>query len=94
VPPDPVGDFPQQLLEALGELLVCGLRDVDGPVIQQWRETTRCGEAAGLPRLSGLARSLTERLEAKLSTPRWDPSPARDALFHVAALAKLAADLA
>ena len=93
-PADPVGDYPGQLLEGLGELLLCGLRDIDASWIRQWREMARLGRAAGLTRLAGLTDALADQMEAKLGTPRWDPLSATDALTRLSALAKLAADLA
>ncbi len=91
---DPLGEVPRQLLQAVGELLVCGLRNADAPTARRWREVARSAESAGLTRLAGRIAVLADHLEAKLSTTRWDATPACDALLQVSALAKLAADLA
>jgi len=91
---DPIGDYPRQLLEAVGELVVGGLRSVDAATVSRWREIARSAEALGLTRLADHVGGLAGSLEAKLSTPRWQARAACASLLRVSALARLAVDLA
>jgi hypothetical protein len=91
---DPVGDYLRQLQAALGELLVLGLQRVDPQVLRRWRDLQRQGEAVGFGRLAGKVAALAAALEQKPHDLHWDWRAAGRGLLQLAALLRLAQDLA
>jgi hypothetical protein len=92
-PADPIDDYPRQLLEALGELVLLGLGRADGHTANRWRELSRFGEAIGFHRLTRPVTALADALEARRHTPRWDSRPAARLTLDLAMFARLALDL-
>ncbi len=92
--PPRVERYPAELLEALGELYRLGLRRADEPLVRQWRDLARQGEAVGFTRLAAPVARLARRLERKLDDTRWDWRPAARAALEVSLLGTLAQDLA
>jgi hypothetical protein len=93
-PADPLGDYLLNLQAALGELCVLGLRRSDTLVARRWRELQHQGESVGFARLAAQVSPLADALEQKSHTLRWDERTAGRHLLQVAALVRLAGDLA
>jgi hypothetical protein len=92
-PIDPIDDYPRQLLTALGELALLGLRRADDQSARAWHELARFGTAIGFDRLARPVAGLAQALEAKTQTPRWDSHPAARIALELSALARLAMDV-
>ncbi len=90
---DAIADYPAQLLNHLGELALLGLSRVDARLARAWKELARSGEALGYDRLVRPVADLARLMEAKLSTPDWNPDDARRQSLQLALLARLAADI-
>lgn len=89
-----IDDFPRQLLNQAGELVLLGLRRSDASAARSWAESARHGESIGYDRLVRPVASLAEELNRKLSVSSW---AARDAVrfaMEIILLAKLAQDAA
>ena len=91
---DPVEEYPEQLMAALGDLLLLGLGRADSRSTEQWRELRRRGEALGFDRLAAPAARMAEALERKDRSARWDSGPAAGAALELALLARVARELA
>jgi hypothetical protein len=92
-PVDPIDDYPRQLLNALGELVLLGLQRADTHAARSWRELARFGESIGFHRLTRSVAALADALERKSHTPRWDPRPAARVALEITSLARLALDV-
>jgi hypothetical protein len=92
-PADPIDGYPQELANALGELILLGLRRADAHAARTWRELARFGTAIGFDRLTRPAAALAEALEQKSHTARWDVRPAARIVLELVALVRLASDL-
>lgn len=90
---EPLRDYLSNLQASLGELLVLGLQRSDSLVARRWRDLRRQGEAVGLARLAERFTPLSEMLEQKSHSLRWDVRAAGQHLLRVAVLARMAQDL-
>lgn len=93
-PGDPVEGHPRRIQEQLGELLLLGLTRTDDLLARRWRDLVQEGEGIGYARLATRVAALVEPLEQKAHTLRWVPESAARALLELAALTRLAADVA
>jgi hypothetical protein len=91
---DPLSDYLVNLQGALAELFVLGLQRSDSLVARRWRELQNQGEAVGFARLASRLCPLTDTLEQKSHMLRWDERTAGRHLLQVAALVRLAEDIA
>jgi hypothetical protein len=82
------------LQRQLGELIVLGLARADAHAARAWGELVRQGEAVGFGRLAARVAGLATALEQKAHTLRWDVRAAGGMLLELAALARLAQDMA
>ena len=78
----------------VGELIVLGLGRSDAHAARAWAELVRQGEGVGFGRLAGRVLGLATALEQKAQTLRWEARAAGETLLELAALARLAQDLA
>ena len=90
---DPVEEFPQQLLAALGELLLLGLGRADSRCTSQWEDLCATGEALGFDRLVAPAARIAESLKQKAMSARWDFSGAGQAALELAVLVRVAREV-
>jgi hypothetical protein len=88
-----IDDYPRQLLNALSELVLLGLRRADTHAARSWRELAHFGESVGFHRLTRPVAALAETLERKSSTPRRDPRPGARIALEVTLLARLTLDV-
>src|SRR5262249_39392340 len=89
-PTDPIAQYPAQIMEALGELLLLGLDRADERVGRYWQELRRYGAALGFVRFLDPMDRLIDALERKSHTTQWDWHTAARAAIEVAAFAHLA----
>lgn len=90
---DPVAEFPQQLLAALGELLLLGLGRSDSRCASQWADLRATGEALGFDRLVAPAARIAESLEQKAMSARWDFAGAGRAVLELSVLVRVAREV-
>jgi hypothetical protein len=88
---DPITAFPDELLTALGEQWLLGLRRADAV---PWRELHHRGAALGFERLIRPVARLAEALDQQRSSLRWSPSEASAALLEIGVLVHLARETA
>jgi hypothetical protein len=81
--PSPVEQFLGQLQESLSELLLTGIRRSDP---SRWDDQTSVSRRLGFARLASRLAHLTEALNARSNSVRWD---AADALRHAKELCLL-----
>jgi len=93
-PTDPAGEFPDQLLDAVGEQWLLGLQRADERTAGHWRELAERGAALGFERLLRPVARLADTLDEKRHTLRWEAEPAARALLEIGLLAHLAHDQA
>jgi hypothetical protein len=86
--------YPVEVLEAVGDLLLLGLRRADAAVTRRWEELHRHGAALGFDRFLRPIATLAATLSARQHALEWEPRPAARALLTTAALARLALDAA
>jgi hypothetical protein len=91
---EPLGEYLRRLQEGLGELFVVGLQRADAALARRWQELQRQGESVGLARMAGAVTALAAALEKKSHVVRWDWQAAGRAVLRLAALVRLAQDLA
>ena len=86
--------YPQQLLDALGELFLLGLNRADAHTARTWSELARQGQALGYVRLAAQVQLLSAELESRSTHLRWSPTSASHHALQLAAWTRLAHDLA
>ena len=91
---DPVEEYPEQLIAALGDLLLLGLGRADSQSTEQWSELRRRGEALGFDSLAAPVARIVGDLEQKTRSARWDSAPTAAAALELAVLARVARELA
>ncbi len=91
-PSDSQANWPAELFDAVGELLLVGARTGDAGLPERWRELAERGEAQGYDRLPRLARNLAAELERKQHSARWEAQPAADLALRLAVILRLAQD--
>jgi hypothetical protein len=90
---DPVATLCAELLQAVGDLLVIGLRRADPSVLRIWQDLARQAESLGLSRMAVAIAAVSSGLAEKASVVRWDWKPTGETLVRLALLARLATDL-
>jgi hypothetical protein len=85
-----IGDYVGGITEALGELLLVGLRRADDATARTWEDLRDRGAALGLHRCVLPISRLADSLDRKRHVLDWDEEPAAQACLEVAALASLA----
>jgi hypothetical protein len=90
---DPLEEFHRNLLVAVGETLVLGLRRADTAVMRSWQELVQTAEAFGMERLAASMRRVVEGLSRRAAAKQWDWRPTAQAVLAQAVLARLAHDL-
>ena len=91
---DAIEGYLRQVQEAIGELIVLGLRRADGPAARGWSDLAQRGEAIGFATLGGRVAEVARQLEARSHTLRWDPAPAARRMLELSGLLRLAGDVA
>ncbi|HEX6289509.1 MAG TPA: hypothetical protein VFZ66_09980 [Herpetosiphonaceae bacterium] len=86
---DPLSDYWAQLGDALGDLLVVGLRRADGSAARRWQELARYGAALGFGRAVDPVTRLSAALKHKAATLHWEPRDAAEALLDLACLTQV-----
>ena len=76
-PLDPIDDYPRQLLNALGELVLLGLQRADAHAARNWRELARFGESIGFHHLTHPVAALAGAIGAEKSHAALGPAPRR-----------------
>jgi hypothetical protein len=90
---DPVEELKRDLLSAVGELMVVGLRRRDERMVRDWTEMKQRLEAMGMQRMTAVVGRVQAGLLQKSAAARWDWRPTAEELLELAALARLAEDL-
>lgn len=88
--PDPVAAYPDDLLTALGEQWLLGLRRTNDDAVTAWRELRDRGAALGFDRLIRPLDRLVEALDQQRSSARWSPEFGATALLELGVLVNLA----
>lgn len=87
---EPWRHYLRHLLDALGELLLVGLRRADGHAARTWSDLHRHGGGLGFVRFIEPVEQLAGALAEKERTLRWETGAAASALFETAVLTHLA----
>lgn len=87
---EPWRHYLRHLLDALGELLLVGLRRADGQSVRTWSDLHRHGGGLGFVRFIEPVEQLAGALAEKERTLRWESAPAAAALLEAAVLTHLA----
>lgn len=90
---DPVAMLCRELLQAIGDLLVIGLRRADASVLHVWQDLARQAESLGLSRMADTIGTVSSGLSSRAAVARWDWKPTGEALLTLASLTRLAVDL-
>ena len=92
-PPDAVREFRRELLSAVGQLLLVGLRRADATAARSWTELARLAEGLGVARLGRTIGRVVAGLAERSATARWDARATAKAVLELAALVRFAQDI-
>ncbi len=86
---EPLSEYWAQVDEALGDLLVVGLKGAATEDARRWQELARFGAALGFARAIDPVARLAAGLEQKTATLDWEPSQGITALLELSCLAQM-----
>jgi len=69
---DPIADYTEQIMAALGDLLVIGLQRADDHTAAQWQRLAADGAGRGFVRLSNAVKAVADSLMRKIHVLDWD----------------------
>jgi hypothetical protein len=93
LPLNPLDDLNVNLLAAVGELLLVGLRRADAALLRNWQELTGRAQTLGLERLAAPLDRLVRGLSQKAAVVEWDFRPTGRTLLELALITRIAQDL-